>query len=92
MCEIYSKLTIKTTGRRDWRRSGAFITLHVFLVFLLLTLSKSLPAWYASFPEAFILFFETLKRRKLLRDRRIQNQVEHLRWRFSAKWLTAESR
>ena len=31
-------------------------------------------------------------RRKLLQDRRIQNQVEHLRWRFSAKWLTAESR
>ena len=42
-CEICSKLTIKTLERRQWRRSGIFIVnfehiLHLFLVFLLLTL------------------------------------------------------
>ena len=44
-CEICSKLTIKTQERRHWRRSGIFIVnfehiLHLFLVFLLLTLNK----------------------------------------------------
>ena len=39
-CEIWSKLTIKTPGRRDWRRSGVFIVnfkhiSHRVLVFLL---------------------------------------------------------
>ena len=44
-CETCSKLTIKTTEWRQWRRSGVFIvnfehiSLH-FLVFLLLTLNK----------------------------------------------------
>ena len=42
-CEIYSKLTIKTTERRHWRRFGAFIVnyehiSHLVLVLLLLTL------------------------------------------------------
>ena len=44
-CEICLKLTIKTPERRQWRRSGVFIVnferiSHLFLVFLLLTLSK----------------------------------------------------
>ena len=43
-CEICSKLTVKTLERRHWRRSGVFIvnfehTLHLVLVFLLLTLN-----------------------------------------------------
>ena len=44
-CEIFSKLTIKTTERRERRGSGVFIVnfeniSHLFLVFLLLTLNK----------------------------------------------------
>ena len=44
-CEICSKLTINTPERRQWRRSGVFIVnfkhiSHLFLVFLLLTLSR----------------------------------------------------
>ena len=43
-CEICSKLTIKTTERRHWRRSGVFIVnfeyvSHLVLLFLLLTLN-----------------------------------------------------
>ena len=43
-CEICSKLTIETTERRQWRRSGVFIVIfefisHLVLVFLLLTLN-----------------------------------------------------
>ena len=38
-CEICSKLTIKTSERRQWRRSGVFIDnfehiLHIVLVFV----------------------------------------------------------
>ena len=44
-CEICSKLRIKTPERRFWRRSGVSIVnfkhiSHLFLLFLLLTLSK----------------------------------------------------
>ena len=44
-CQIYSKLTIKTPGRRQWCRSGVFIVNfeyipHLVLVFLLFTLSR----------------------------------------------------
>ena len=44
-CKICSKVTIKTPVRRHWRRPGVFIVyfehiLHVFLVFLLLTLNR----------------------------------------------------
>ena len=44
-CKICSKLTIKTPEQRQWCRSCVFIvnfehTLHLFLVFLLLTLSR----------------------------------------------------
>ena len=44
-CEICSKLTIKTSERRHWRRFGIFIVnfehiSHVVLVFVLLTLSE----------------------------------------------------
>ena len=44
-CEIWSKLTIKTSERPQWRRSGVFIVnfehiSHLALVFLLSTLSK----------------------------------------------------
>ena len=43
-CEICSKLTIKTSERRQWRRSGDFIVnfkhiSHLALVFLLVTLN-----------------------------------------------------
>ena len=49
MCEICSKLTIKTPERRHRRLSGVFIVnveqiSHVVLVFLLLTLNKYMPA------------------------------------------------
>ena len=48
-CEIYSKLTIKIPERRHWRRSGIFIVnfehiSHLVLVFILLTLSRQMPA------------------------------------------------
>ena len=48
-CEICLKLTIKTPERRLGRRSGIFSVtfehiLHLVLVFLLLTLSRSIPA------------------------------------------------
>ena len=48
MCEICSKLTIKTPERRRWRRSGIFIVnfeqiFHIVLVFLLLTSSQLMP-------------------------------------------------
>ena len=47
--EICSKLTIKTLERRHWRRAGVFIInlehiLHLVLVFLVLTLSRYMPA------------------------------------------------
>ena len=47
--EIYSKLTIRTPERRHWPRSGVFIVnfehiSHLLLVFLLLTLSRQMPA------------------------------------------------
>ena len=49
MCEICSKLTIKTPEPRHKRRSGVFIVnfeqiSHIVLLFLLLTLKTSLPA------------------------------------------------
>ena len=48
-CEICSKLKTKTPERRQWRRSCVFILnfehiLHLFLVFLLLTLNKQMLA------------------------------------------------
>ena len=44
-CEICSKLTVKIVERHHWRHSGVFIVnskhiLHIFLVFLLMTLNK----------------------------------------------------
>ena len=44
MCEILSKLTMKTTEQRHWRHSGVFIVdfehiSHLVLVFVLLTLN-----------------------------------------------------
>ena len=48
-CEICSKLTIKTPEWRYWRRPGVFIgnfdhILHLVLVFILVTLSRQMPA------------------------------------------------
>ena len=50
-CEICLKITIKTPGRDQQRRSGIFVfkfehTSHLFLVFLLLTLNKYMLAGY----------------------------------------------
>ena len=47
--EICSKLTIKIPERRNWRRFGIFIVnfehiSHLALVFVLLTLSRYMPA------------------------------------------------
>ena len=47
MCEICSKLTIKTQGQRHWHRSGVFIVnfehiSHLLLVFLK---TRKLPIW-----------------------------------------------
>ena len=49
-CEICQRVTIKTSERRHWRRSGVFIVnfehiSHLFLVFLLLTLNNVLD-WF----------------------------------------------
>ena len=45
LCVKYSKLTIKTPGRRQWGQSGVFIVnfehiLNLVLVFLLLILNR----------------------------------------------------
>ena len=50
-CDICSKLTIKIPERCHWGRSGIFIVnfehiSHLFVVFLLLTLSMEMPAGY----------------------------------------------
>ena len=50
-CEVCSELTIKAPERRQWRRSGVFIVnfkhiSHLVLVFLLITLSRYMPAGY----------------------------------------------
>ena len=52
-CEICSKLPIKTPKRRQLRRSGVFIVkfkhiLHLFLVFLLLSLKSVNVQWTRS--------------------------------------------
>ena len=49
MCKICSKLTIKAPEQRHWRCSGVFIVnfehiSHFFLVCLLITLTKKMPA------------------------------------------------
>ena len=48
MCEIYSKLTLKTPKKRHWHHSGVIIAsfeqiLHIAPMFPLLTLIKSMP-------------------------------------------------
>ena len=60
-CEICSKLTIKTSERRQWGGSGAFIfnfehISHLVLVFLLLTLSRQMPAGLRIFQANIHLF------------------------------------
>ena len=47
-CEICSKLTIKTSERRHWYRSGVFVVnfehiSHLVLVILLLSLNRQMP-------------------------------------------------
>ena len=68
-CEICLKLTIKTPGRRHWRFSSVFIVnfehiLHLFLVFLLLTLTKKMFSGivtvclvYSNIMKTMILFY-----------------------------------
>ena len=77
-CEICSDVTIKTTEQRQWRRSGVFIVnfeqiSHLVLVFLLLTLSRQMPAenvlyivyWYSSWRHNLLEFFNILKKTAL---------------------------
>ena len=57
---MFLKLTIKTPERRQWRRSGVFIVncehiSHFLLVFLLLTLSRLMPAGSESFKMDYFL-------------------------------------
>ena len=52
MCEICSKLTIKTPEQRHWHRFSVFIVKfehisHLALAFLLLTLNMQLPAGFS---------------------------------------------
>ena len=61
-CEICSKLTIKTSERCQWPRSGGFIVnfehiSHLILTFLLLTLSRYKPAWNYSFRDKVLVIF-----------------------------------
>ena len=63
-CEICSKLTIKTPKRRHWRRFGVFIINfehipYLVLVFLLLTLSRLIPARLT--PELFMDYKKTTR-------------------------------
>ena len=64
-CEICSKLTIKIPERPHWHRSGIFIvnfehSLHLVLVFLLLTLNMLLPAGEGSHEECDVSHFNQL--------------------------------
>ena len=64
-CEICSRLAIKTPERRHWRRSGVFIVnfehiSHLFLLFLLLTLNKSMLAGI-KLHQPVMITFEDLK-------------------------------
>ena len=83
MCEICSKLTIKTPERRKWRRwscPGVSVInfeqiSHIALVFLLLTLNKWMPAGTV-----------TWKKRKLLKlwdniTKQLNNEPFTLGWR-----------
>ena len=64
MCETRSELTIKTPERRQWHRSGVFIVnfeqiSQIFLVFLLLTLSKLMLAGEKLIKELFLYPLKT---------------------------------
>ena len=57
---MYSKLTIKTSERRQWRLSVVFIVnfehiSHLVLVLLLLTLSRKMPAGILSLDDFGVL-------------------------------------
>ena len=61
--EICSKLIIKTSERRQWRRSGTFIAnfqhiSHLVLTFLSLTLKMQLLAY---FQNEFCMFYMKLR-------------------------------
>ena len=69
MCEISSKLTIKTPERRQWRRSGVFIVNfdHISPLFLVLLFwtDNCLLGWVnrknnLTFPFPFFYFFDEL--------------------------------
>ena len=58
--EIYSKLTMKTPERRQYRHSGVFVAnfehiLHLFLVFLLLTLNRQMHPGLRTFAKKSIV-------------------------------------
>ena len=70
-CEICSKLTINTPERRQWRRFSVFIVnfehvSHLVLVFLLLTLSKQMPAGFPSLFSGYILVTFFLLQKQIL--------------------------
>ena len=71
MCETCSELTIKTPERRQWHRSGVFIVnfeqiSQIFLVFLLLTLSKLMLAGEKLIKELFLYLLKTQKNKHFL--------------------------
>ena len=68
MCEICSKLTIKTPERPNWHRSGVFIVnfehnSHLVLVFLLLTLSRYMPDGWCVYFVRMEIIMDDLKSR-----------------------------
>ena len=58
-CKMCLKLTINTSERRHWRRSGVFIVnfeyiSHLVLVFLLLTLNRQMPTGVVVLKKVFL--------------------------------------
>ena len=78
ICEICLKLTIKTPERPYWRHSSVFIVnfkhiSHLALVFLLLSLSRSMPTGFLTFEYA---ENSTNEINKLISQRWLKNFME----------------
>ena len=91
--EICSKLTIKTPERRQWRRSGVFIVncehiSHFLLVFLLLTLSRLMPAGSESSKMDYFLWWLSTFRKVIFTGYLRRNCW----WKHSVIWLDENKR